>query len=171
MKPAHKTALKVLLVLVLIAVLVGIFTPAQAACWHCGSEQGPPGADGSDGQDGADGVDGIDGEAGLNGVDGKDGKNAFDDSDYWSDDDLDEMFAASTAMAGIDFDSTTSKLQLGVAVGGYGGEQQGAVGIGKVLNNDKFGDVLVSFKTTIEETGRDDERPWVASATWKVRID
>jgi len=161
MKPAHKTALKVLLVLVLIAVLVGIFTPAHATCWHCEAEQGPPGADG------IDGVDGIDGEAGLNGVDGKD---FLHDDDAWSDDDLDQMFAASTAMAGIDFDSTTSKLQLGVAIGGYGGEQQGAVGIGKVLNNDKFGDVLVSFKTTIEETGRDDDRPWVASATWKVRI-
>jgi len=158
MKPAHKTALKVLLVLVLIAVLVGIFTPAQAACWHCGSEQGPPGADG---------IDGIDGEAGLNGTDGKD---YLHDDNAWSDDDLDQMFAASTAMAGIDFYPGTDKLQLGVAIGSYGGEQQGAVGIGKMLNNDSFGDILVSFKTTIDEVGRDNDRAWVASATWKVRI-
>lgn len=133
----------------------GLLAPAWATCWHCGSEQGPPGADG---------VDGIDG---TNGLDGKDWLNG----DNWSDDDLNEVFAATTAMAGIDFDSTTSKLQLGVAIGGYGGEEQAALGIGKVLDNKKFGDILISFKTTINESGRDDDRPWVASAVWKVKIE
>jgi len=173
MKPAHKTALKVLLVLALIAVLVGIFSPAKADvyCAFCIVNGG--GEDGADGADGTNGTNGVDGEDGLAGINGTDGKDYLHDDDSWSNDDLDQMFAASTAMAGIDFDSTTSKLQLGVALGGFNGENQGAVGIGKVWNNDTVGDVLFSFKTTIDEVGRssDEARPWVASAVWKVRID
>ena len=179
MKPAHKTALKVLLCLVLVAILVAIFTPAKADvyCAVCivgeKGEKGDRGARGPRGYKGATGETGPQGEAGLAGADGRDGKDALNDEDYWTDDELDEMFAASTAMAGIDFDSTTDKLQLGVALGGYGSEQQGAIGIGKVWNNDNVGDVLFSFKTTLKEVGRDsdEKRPWVAAATWKVRLE
>jgi len=110
---------------------------------------------------------------GLAGADGRDGKDALNDEDYWTDDELDEMFAATTAMAGLDFTNTTNKLQLGAALGGYGSESQGAVGIAKVLDNDSFGDILLSFKTTLKEVGRDgnEKRPWVAAATWKVKLD
>jgi hypothetical protein len=110
---------------------------------------------------------------GLAGADGRDGKDALNDEDYWTDDELDQMFAASTAIAGIDFDSTTSKLQLGAALGGYGSEHQGAIGIAKVWDNDTMGDVLLSFKTTLQEVGRNDneKRPWVAAATWKIKLE
>ena len=82
------------------------------------SSVGVNGTNGSNGIDGINGTNGIDGSAGLNGKDGKD----LYDSNTWSDDDISEMFAASAAMAGLDFDSTTTKTQLGVAVGFYDGE-------------------------------------------------
>ena len=144
-----------------------------AVCIVNGGEKGDRGPRGPRGYTGATGETGPQGETGLAGADGRDGKDALNDDDYWTDDELDEMFAASTAMAGIDFDNTTDKLQLGVALGGYGSEQQGAIGIGKVWNNDNVGDVLFSFKTTLNEVGRDsdEKRPWVAAATWKVRFE
>ena len=179
MKKEHKLALKILGGLVLIAILFGIFAPAKADvyCAVCivgeQGEKGDRGPRGPRGYTGATGETGPQGETGLAGADGRDGKDALNDDDYWTDDELDEMFAASTAMAGIDFDNTTDKLQLGVALGGYGSEQQGAIGIGKVWNNDNVGDVLFSFKTTLNEVGRDsdEKRPWVAAATWKVRFE
>ena len=136
-------------------------------------EKGDRGPRGPRGYTGATGETGPQGEAGLAGADGRDGKDALNDDDYWTDDELDEMFAATTAMAGLDFTNTTNKLQLGAALGGYGSESQGAVGIGKVLDNDSFGDILLSFKTTLKEVGRDgnEKRPWVAAATWKVKLD
>lgn len=146
---------------------------ADVYCVVCivDGEKGDKGDRGPRGPRGYKGETGSQGETGLAGADGRDGKDALNDDDYWTDDELDEMFAASIAMAGIDFDSTTSKLQLGAALGGYGSEHQGAVGIGKVWDNDTFGDILMSFKTTINETGHNSHRPWVASATWKVRIE
>jgi len=143
---------------------------ADVYCVYCvvnGGEQGPRGPRGYTGKAGPQG------EAGLAGADGRDGKDALNDSDYWTDDELDEMFAATTAMAGIDFDSTTSKLQLGAALGGYGSESQGAVGIAKVWDNNTMGDVLFSLKTTLKEVGRDgdEKRPWVAAATWKIKLE
>ena len=166
---------------ILAAVLTfGLIVPAIAwadvycvVCIVNGGEKGDKGDRGPRGYKGATGEAGVDGVDGLAGADGRDGKDALNDEDYWTDDELDEMFAASTAMAGIDFDNTTDKLQLGVALGGYGSEQQGAIGIGKVWNNDNVGDVLFSFKTTLKEVGRDsdEKRPWVAAATWKVRLE
>ena len=166
---------------ILAAVLTfGLIVPAIAwadvycvVCIVNGGEKGDKGDRGPRGYKGATGEAGVDGVDGLAGADGRDGKDALNDEDYWTDDELDEMFAASTAMAGIDFDNTTDKLQLGVALGGYGSEQQGAIGIGKVWNNDNVGDVLFSFKTTLNEVGRDsdEKRPWVAAATWKVRFE
>lgn len=134
---------------------------------HDGGTAGTDGINGIDGQDGQDGQDGI---PGIQGIAGLDGTNWLDENHYWSDDELDEAFAAATAMAGIDFDNTTEKLQLGLAIGSYGGEEQVAIGVGKVFNSDQMGDILFSFKTTIQEYGRDDNRPWVGSAVWKVNL-
>ena len=94
----------------------------------------------------------------------------MDDVGYWTDKEITEVFAASTAMSGLDFDSTTNKLQLGLAIGGYGSEENLAVGIGKVWDSDRIGDVLFSFKTTVDTSGRNNERPWVGSAGWKVTL-
>ena len=150
----QKRIAAVVLIFLAIVTLIIVFKPAKASdkCSWGYCQPGPPGPQGPPGMD---------------------GKDYLHDDSAWSDHDLDNMFAASTAMAGIDFDSTTSKLQLGTAFGGYGGEIQGAIGIGKVLDNKKFGDILVSFKTTFDEVGRsgDEKRPWVASATWKIKLE
>jgi autotransporter adhesin len=86
--------------------------------------------------------------------------------------DFDQMFAAGFAMSGIDFTNTTNALQLGIGVGGWGGEVQTAIGAGLLLDSDSVGDILVSFKTTVEEVevGDDKHRPWVAAAVWKVKL-
>ncbi|MHA1806205.1 MAG: collagen-like triple helix repeat-containing protein [Candidatus Thorarchaeota archaeon] len=133
-------------------------------------DTGPQGIQGVAGQDGQDGVAGV---AGVNGLDGAAGlnlteqKNYLDSQGYWTDSEISETFAAATAMSGLDFDSTTTKLQLGIAVGGYDGEENMAIGIGKVWDSNDMGDILFSFKTTVQESGRNDARPWVGSAVWK----
>ncbi len=132
--------------------------------------QGPPGIDGVDGVDGVDGINGINGLAGANGLNLTETRNYLDEQGYWTDSETSEMFAASSAMSGLDFDSTTNKLQLGLALGGYGSDTDMAVGIAKNWDSDKTGDVLFSFKTTVRESGHDDKRPWAAAAVWKLNI-
>jgi len=107
-------------------------------------------------------IPGIQGEQGEQGVAGTNGG--------WTDSEITEMFAASSALSGLDFDSTTNKLQLGLALGGYGSQSDLAFGIAKSWDSDKTGDVLFSFKTTLQESGKDGERPWTVSAVWKVDI-
>ena len=139
-------------------------------------EQGQPGPPGEQGPKGDMGGIGLTGAAGANGVDGLNGsagvsltehRNYLDDQGYWTDDEISEMFAAATAMSGLDFDSTTTKTQIGIAIGGYDGEENMAIGVGKVWDSQRMGDILFSFKTTIEESGRGNARPWVGSAVWK----
>lgn len=140
---------------------------------HCGGEQGPPGIQGEQGEQGPKGDSGDSGLAGTNGLDGAAGvsltehRDYLDERGYWTDDEVSEIFAAATAMSGLDFDSTTTKTQIGIAIGGYAGEENMAIGVGKVWDSQRMGDVLFSFKTTIDESGRDDARPWVGSAVWK----
>lgn len=107
------------------------------------------------------------GPQGIAGLDGSDGKDYLDGTN-WSDDEITEMFAAATAMSGLDFDSTTNKTQFGIAIGGYDGEENLAIGIAQVWDSDTVGDTLFSLKTTVKESGHNDKRPWVASAVWKV---
>jgi Collagen triple helix repeat (20 copies) len=148
----------------------------------CQGEQGPPGPQGEQGPKGDKGDKGDTGGAGLAGVDGLNGtdgldgaagvsltehRDYLDDQGYWTDDEIAEVFAAATAMSGLDFDSTTTKTQIGIAIGGYDGEENMAIGVGKVWDSQRMGDVLFSFKTTIEESGRGNARPWVGSAVWK----
>jgi hypothetical protein len=130
-------------------------------------EQGPKGDKGDTGMAGADGVDGAAGVAGAAGLNLTETKNYLDDEGYWTNDEISEVFAASTAMSGLDFDSTTTKLQIGLAIGGYDGEENMAIGVGKVWDSDRMGDVLFSFKTTVQEAGQGNARPWVGSAVWK----
>lgn len=141
--------MKQLLILVLISTfLVSNNAPADTYCAFCIVYEG---------EDGADGLDGVDY---LN-------ENFLDQNDF------DEMFAAGFALSGIDFTNTTNALQLGVGVGGFGNEIQTAVGVALLVDSDKMGDVLFSFKTLVEEVGLDDgneHRPWSASAVWKVKI-
>ena len=126
---------------------------------------GPPGPQGEPGESikgdkgdtGAPGVDGI----GVAGADGKD----YMDSNTLSDDDISELFAGATAMAGLDFDSTTTKTQVGLAVGFYDGEDSLAIGVGKVWDSERMGDVLFSLKTTVDELNG--HRPVVGAAIWK----
>lgn len=165
----------------LFLVFVGFSGDVQADCGHGNNpcevpipgpqgEQGPKGDKGDPGEPGIQGSAGTAGIAGLNGVDGlslTEHKNYLDDQGYWTDQEISELFAASTAMSGLDFDSTTTKMQIGIAIGGYDGEENMAVGIGKVWDSDKMGDILFSFKTTVQESGANNARPWVGSAVWK----
>ena len=124
-------------------------------------EQGPKGDKGDTGMKGMTGAAGIDGVDGIAGVDGKD----YMDADTLSDDEISELFAGATAMAGLDFDSTTTKTQVGLAVGYYDGEDSLAIGIGKVWDSERVGDVLFSLKTTVDELNG--HRPIVGAAIWK----
>lgn len=177
--------------MLIIAVALALFAPGVwADCGHGNhkceggatgpqGEQGEQGPKGDKGDKGDPGAVGLTGVAGLNGTDGRDGldgsaglslteqKNYLDSQGYWTDDEISEVFAAATAMSGLDFDSTTTKTQIGIAVGGYDSEQNMAVGIGKVWDSDRMGDILFSFKTVVQESGRGDARPWVGSAVWK----
>ena len=135
-------------------------------------EKGDRGPRGPRGYTGATGETGPQGEAGLAGADGRDGKDALNDDDYWTDDDLGEMFAASMAISGIDFTNTTEALQLGVGCGGWDDDVECAIGVGYLADIDATGDILFSFKTTVEEVGPsgDEHRAWVGAAVWKVKI-
>jgi hypothetical protein len=124
-------------------------------------DSGNPGTAGMDGIAGAAGTNGLDGSAGIQGSPGKD----YLDSNSMSDDDISELFAGATAMAGLDFDSTTTKTQVGIAVGFYDGEDSMAIGIGKVWDSDQMGDILFSVKTTVDELNG--HRPVVGAAIWK----
>ena len=165
-------------ILFTILILVTIWTHGHASGDHEGSPgppgpQGEPGIDGIDGIDGVDGINGIDGLAGIAGTNGlnlTEVNNYLDEQGYWTNSEISEMFAASSAMSGLDFDSTTNKLQLGLSIGGYGSDTDMAVGIAKSWDSDKTGDVLFSFKTNVLQSGKDSERPWTASAVWKVQI-
>ena len=55
---------------------------------------GKDGVDGKDGADGKDGVDGKDGIGGKDGVDGKDGYSPVKGTDYFTDDEKEEMLHA-----------------------------------------------------------------------------
>lgn len=160
----------------LLFLLVLLHFSVDADCGHGNNPcevPGPPGADGQDGEQGPQGdkgdtgmkgmtgAAGAVGAAGVAGVDGKDYMN----SDTLSDDEISELFAGATAMAGLDFDSTTTKTQVGLAVGYYDGEDSLAIGIGKVWDSEKMGDVLFSLKTTVDELNG--HRPVVGAAIWK----
>lgn len=117
------------------------------------------------------GPQGPQGEPGIAGADGLDGKNYLGDD--ISDDDIQEVFAGATAMAGIDFDSTTKKLQLGISLSGFGSANNVGIGVGQVLEFGQKQDLLFSFKTLVDEVeiDGDSERPWVAAAVWKVNLE
>ena len=158
---------KLLMTLAIVAAIIVamLFNDAMATNWHGQQgpqgeqgEQGPQGEQGIQGEQGVAGVDGIDGAAGIDGVD-------YMNSNELSDDDVSELFAGATAMAGLDFDSTTYKTQVGVAAGFYDGENSLAIGIGKVWDSDRVGDVLFSLKTTVDELNG--HRPVVGAAIWK----
>jgi len=135
-------------------------------------EQGPKGDKGDTGMKGMTGSVGADGRSvagpkgdpGVAGVDGIDGKDYLN-SDTLSDDEISELFAGATAMAGLDFDSTTTKTQVGLAVGYYDGEDSLAIGIARVWDSERMGDVLFSIKTTVDELNG--HRPIVGAAIWK----
>jgi len=76
-----------------------------------------------------------------------------------------DAFAASSAMAGLDFTNTTTKLQIGAAIGGFGDVKKLGVGVGKVLDSDVVGDLMWSFKVTERVNGH---TPWVTGIIWKV---
>ncbi len=97
------------------------------------------GGDGQDGVDGVDGIDGVDGLNGLNGSDGFDGANGIHTSN------LNNAMASSIALSNIDFSSSTAQWQVGVAVGGYGGEEALAFGVAKLVP--KY-DMLIKFSGT-----------------------
>lgn len=163
----------------MLLVLLAIANPVFADCGHGNNPcevPGPKGDKGDKGDTGDTGLAGAAGLAGTNGVNGLDGaagvgltehRNYLDSQGYWTDEEISEVFAASFAMSGLDFDSTTTKLQLGIAVGGYDGEENMAIGIAKVWDSQNVGDVLFSFKTTVQESGASNARPWVGSAVWK----
>jgi len=157
---------KLLLTLAIVAAVIValLFNDAMATNWYGQGPQGeqgepgPQGEQGIQGEQGVAGVDGIDGAAGIDGVD-------YMNSNSLSDDDVSELFAGATAMAGLDFDSTTYKTQIGIAAGFYDGENSLAIGIGKVWDSDRVGDVLFSLKTTVDELNG--HRPVVGAAIWK----
>ena len=166
----------VLAVVITFGLIVPAIAWADVYCAVCivnGGEKGDRGPRGPRGYTGATGETGPQGEAGLAGADGRDGKDALNDDDYWTDDDLGEMFAASMAISGIDFTNTTEALQIGVGVGGWGDDVEAAIGVGYLADIDATGDILFSFKTTVEEVGPsgDEHRAWVGAAVWKVRIE
>jgi len=160
------TTEKLLLTLAVVAAVIValLFNDAMATNWYGQGPQGeqgepgPQGEQGIQGEQGVAGVDGIDGAAGIDGVD-------YMNSNDLSDDDVSELFAGATAMAGLDFDSTTYKTQIGIAAGFYDGENSLAIGIGKVWDSDRVGDVLFSLKTTVDELNG--HRPVVGAAIWK----
>ena len=160
------TTEKLLLTLAVVAAVIValLFNDAMATNWYGQGPQGeqgepgPQGEQGIQGEQGVAGVDGIDGAAGIDGVD-------YMNSNDLSDDDVSELFAGATAMAGLDFDSTTYKTQVGIAAGFYDGENSLAIGIGKVWDSDRVGDVLFSLKTTVDELNG--HRPVVGAAIWK----
>jgi len=163
------TTEKLLLTLAVVAAVIValLFNDAMATNWY---GQGPQGEQGEQGEPGPQGEQGIQGEQGVAGVDGIDGAAGIDGVDYMnsnslSDDDVSELFAGATAMAGLDFDSTTYKTQIGIAAGFYDGENSLAIGIGKVWDSDRVGDVLFSLKTTVDELNG--HRPVVGAAIWK----
>lgn len=133
---------------------------------------GPAGPQGEQGEQGEQGPVGPIGLTGAAGISETDIDNYLDENHYWTDDDISEMFAASSAMAGIDFTNTTNALQLGIGFGGFGGEVTTAIGAGLLYDSDAVGDILFSYKTTVEEIGPsgDEHRAWAASAVWKVKI-
>ena len=157
---------KLLMTLAIVAAIIVamLFNDAMATNWYGQGPQGeqgepgPQGEQGIQGEQGVAGVDGIDGAAGIDGVD-------YMNSNSLSDDDVSELFAGATAMAGLDFDSTTYKTQIGIAAGFYDGENSLAIGIGKVWDSDRVGDVLFSLKTTVDELNG--HRPVVGAAIWK----
>ena len=119
--------------------------PANATgdqCWLC---QGEPGIDGVDGLDGVDGYNGMD--IGI------------------SSSDFAEGLSLSFAMAGMDFTSTTTKLQLGVSGGWYDGENAAAFGVAQVVDSANFGDVMLALKVGVanSETGGS------VSAVWNIK--
>lgn len=115
-------------------------------------------------------------ESDIPGPQGPQGEPGLDGTNYLGDDisssDIREVFAGATAMSGIDFDSTTKKLQLGISLSGFGSANNVGVGIGQVIEFGDSQDLLFSFKTLVDEVEIDNKsrRPWVASAIWKVNL-
>ena len=164
-----------LTVLITLIFLSFYILPAAASGGHDDEdgEQGPPGPTGPEGPVGPPGPEGPPGNDGITTIENfnlTETKNYLETKGYWTDSEVSEMFAASSALAGLDFDSTTNKLQLGLSVGGYGSQTDMAVGIAKSWDSDKTGDVLFSFKANVQEVGHDNKRPWTASAVWKLNL-
>lgn len=87
---------------------------------------------------------------GVNGVDGQDGADGVVDYGKLDLGISDEEFAQGLSMgiaaAGMDFTSTTTKLQLGVSASWYDGENGFAVGVAQVVDWDTVGDTMLSLK-------------------------
>jgi len=142
--------MKILFITLMLMFSTAVFADCDDGNEHHYCDDLIPGIQGEQGEQGEQGIAGID--------------------SGWTDSEITEMFAASSAMSGLDFDSTTNKLQLGLALGGYGSQTDLAVGVAKNWDSDKTGDVLFSFKTTLQESGDDGKRPWVVGAVWKVNL-
>jgi len=161
-----------LTILALLIFLSFYILPAAAN----GGHEGPPGPPGPAGPEGPVGPTGPEGPPGNNGITTVEHFNLTEIENYnktkgyWTNSEISEMYAATSALSGLDFDSTTNKLQLGISAGGYGSQTDLAVGIAKSWDSDKTGDVLFSFKTNLQESGHDDKRPWTASAVWKLNL-
>jgi hypothetical protein len=119
-----------------------------------GHHQGEPGVDGVDGVDGQDGIDGIDGIDGFNGMD-----IGLSESDFA------QGLSLAFAMSGMDFTSTTTKLQVGFSGAWYDGENSVALGVAQVIDSDTFGDVLLSLKMGTANS----HTAGVVSAVWKIQ--
>ena len=127
--------------------LITLVSTSVTATWY-----GEPGPQGPQGEPGLDGKDYL--------------------SEGISDEDVREVFAGAMAIAGIDFTNTTDKTQFGLSAAGFGSANNIGIGIGQVWDSDDIGDILFSFKTLVDEVELDgqSERPWVASAVWKVQL-
>ena len=119
MKPAHKTALKVLLCLVLVAILVAIFTPANATRY-------PP-------------ITSVTNNYYYT-------ENTYQDSGV-SDSDLDSDVSMMMAADAIHCTTSTRKHQAGVGMGYRSGENGYAVGYCKTIDN-KGTPTMLGFKAS-----------------------
>ena len=111
---------------------------------------------------GTNGVNGVDGQDGVDGVDGIDGIDLGISSEEFA-----QGLTMGFAAAGMDFTSTTTKLQLGISVAHFDGENGYALGVARVIDSESFGDVLYSLKFT----GCDgcSKNAVVGSAVWNVK--
>jgi hypothetical protein len=131
-----KTFKRAVALCLLTILLVFVVSHAQATGWgnhdHPHEHETEPPVNGVDGMDGANGVDGMDGADGLDlGV---------------SSEEFAQGLSLSLAAAGMDFTSTTTKLQLGISASWYDGENGLAVGVAQVVDWDTVGDTMLSLK-------------------------